>query len=70
MMGQRSAGQKQLFYSFNLDDHIPADHLLRGIARYLDLSELRRHLASLLATSSYWQRLRRICDEWRSGWRR
>jgi transposase len=46
MMGQRSGGQKQLFYSFNLDDHVPADHLLRGIARYLDLSELRRHLAS------------------------
>ena len=47
MMGQRSGGQKQLFYSFNLDDHVPANHLLRGIARrYLDLSELRRRLAS------------------------
>jgi len=44
MMGQRS-GQKQLFYSFNLDTHIPADHLLRGIDRCLDLSELRQQLA-------------------------
>jgi transposase len=45
MMGERSSGQKQLFYSFNLENHVPADHLLRGIDRYLDLSELRRHLA-------------------------
>src|SRR5438552_2816190 len=45
MMGQRTGGQRKLFYSFNLDDHVPSDHLLRGINRYLDLSELRHHLA-------------------------
>ena len=45
MMGQGSGGQKKLFYAFNLDDHVPADHLLRGIDRCLDLGELRRHLA-------------------------
>ena len=45
MMGQGSGGQKQLFYSFNLDDHVPAYHLLRGIDRCLDLGELRQHLA-------------------------
>ena len=45
MMGQRGSGQDRLFYSFNLDDHIPQDHLLRGINEFLDLSELRRHLA-------------------------
>jgi transposase len=44
MMGQRTGGQKPLFYSFKLDEHIPTDHLLRGIDRCLDLSELRRHL--------------------------
>src|SRR5438128_9983013 len=44
MMGQRTGGQKPLFYSFKLDDHVPADHLLRGIDRCLDRSELRRHL--------------------------
>ena len=37
MMGQRTGGQKPLFYSFKLDDHVPADHLLRGIDRCLDL---------------------------------
>jgi len=45
MMGRGSGGQKKLFYSFNLDDHVPADHLLRGIDRCLDLGDLRRHLA-------------------------
>jgi transposase len=45
MMGRKPGGQKPLFYVFNLDDHVPADHLLRGIDRCLDLGELRRHLA-------------------------
>jgi transposase len=45
MMGQRGAGQDRLFYSFNLDDHVPQDHLLRGVDRFLDLGELRKHLA-------------------------
>src|SRR5512137_6832 len=45
MMGRQSGGQKKLFYSFNLDDHVPADHLLRGIDQFLDLGELHRHLA-------------------------
>jgi transposase len=45
MMGQRAGGQKPLFYSFKLDDHVPADHLLRGIVRCLDRGELRHHLA-------------------------
>ena len=47
MMGQQSGGHKQLFYSFNLDDHIPSDHLLRGIDQFLDLGDLRQHLAPL-----------------------
>jgi transposase len=33
------------FYSFNLDQHVPADHLLRGIDRFLDLGDPRQHLA-------------------------
>src|SRR5450755_4557046 len=45
MMGQQSGGQKRLFYSFNLDDHVPSDHLLRGIDQFLDLGDLRQHLA-------------------------
>lgn len=45
MMGQQGGGQDRLFYSFNIEDYVPRNHLLRGIDRFLDLSELRRHLA-------------------------
>ena len=44
-MGQHGASQSELFYSFNLEAHVPPDHLLRRIDRVLDLGELRRHLA-------------------------
>jgi len=44
MMGQHGGNQDRLFYSFNLEDHVPQNHLLRGIDRFLDLSDLRRHL--------------------------
>ena len=44
MMGSKGGDQDRLFYSFNLDKHVPADHLLRRIDHFLDLSELRRHL--------------------------
>src|SRR5436309_1974154 len=45
MIGQRSGGHRQLFYSFNLDDHVPSDHLLRGMDQFLDLGDLHQHLA-------------------------
>lgn len=45
MMGCRGGDQEQLFYSFSLEDHVPKDHVLRGIDRFLDLSELRGQLA-------------------------
>ena len=45
MMGRQEVAQAPLFYSFNLDAHIPTNHLLRGIERFLDLSELHQHLA-------------------------
>jgi hypothetical protein len=44
MMGQQGGGQDRLFYSFNLDEHVPPDHLLRGINQFLDLSDLRQYL--------------------------
>jgi hypothetical protein len=45
MMGRQEVAQAPLFYSFNLESHIPANHLLRGIDRLLDLGELHEHLA-------------------------
>lgn len=40
MMGQQKGGQEELFYSFNLEDHVPQDHQLHGIDSCLDLSGL------------------------------
>lgn len=45
MMGERTVTQEALFYAFNLERHVPADHLLRSIDRFVDLSDLRAHLA-------------------------
>lgn len=45
MMGQLPGGQQRLFYSFNLEEHVPSQHLLRSIDQCLDLSDLRVHLA-------------------------
>jgi hypothetical protein len=39
MMGQQGGNQDRLFYSFILESHVPADHLLRGIDRFLDLGD-------------------------------
>ena len=45
MMGTAVGRQDRLFYSFNLEDRVPADHLLRQIDAVLDLSWLRGALA-------------------------
>ncbi len=44
-MGSKGPDQDQLFYAFNLEERVPQDHLLRGIDQFLDLSDLREHLA-------------------------
>lgn len=44
MMGERTAMQEALFYSFRIEDHVPADHLLRLIDRFVDLTSVREHL--------------------------
>jgi transposase len=46
MMGSRQVEQGSLFYDFSLDGHVPADHLLRSIDRFVELSEVRRDLAA------------------------
>jgi transposase len=51
MMGEQGGSQERLFYSFNLEDHVPADHLLRGVDHFLDLSELRQHLATYYSST-------------------
>ena len=44
MMGEGRVMQEALFYGFSLERHIPDNHLLRRIDRFVDLSEVRTHL--------------------------
>jgi len=45
MMGPKKEAQAALFYEFDLDRHVPADHVLRQIDRFVDLSGIRSLLA-------------------------
>lgn len=49
MMGTQAV-PTQLFYDFCLEDHIPADHLLRRIEGFLDLEEIRARLRPYYST--------------------
>ena len=44
MMGERTVMQEALFYSFRIEDHVPHDHLLRSVDRFVDLTGIREHL--------------------------
>jgi transposase len=44
MMGERQTDQPELFYRFSLERHVPADHLLRSIDRFVDLGDIREQL--------------------------
>src|SRR6202051_1123967 len=44
MMGERTVLQESLFYSFSLEGHVPQDHLMRSIDRFVDLGAIREHL--------------------------
>src|SRR5271154_5358522 len=45
MMGERAVLQEPLFFGFSLERHVPADHMLRAIDRFVDLDGVRQHLA-------------------------
>lgn len=44
MMGKRPTAQEALFYGFSLERHVPSDHLLRAIDRFVDLTGIRELL--------------------------
>lgn len=50
MMGHRQVDQVALFYEFSIETHVPADHLLRSIDRFVEFGELRRELATFYST--------------------
>ncbi|MDT4850670.1 hypothetical protein FQZ97_848240 [compost metagenome] len=43
MMGQLLGGQQRLFYSFNLKEHVPSQHLLHSIDQCLDRRRRQHH---------------------------
>ena len=45
MMGDRRVDHVALFYEFSLDQHVPSDHMLRSIDRFVDLDGIRAHVA-------------------------
>ena len=49
MMGQ--VEQAASFYEFSLERHVPTDHLLRSIARFVELSEVRRELTPFYSST-------------------
>ena len=51
MMGERMVEQEALFYSFSLEQHVPDDHLLRSIDRFVDLSRVREHLRDFYSST-------------------
>lgn len=51
MMGPRQETHAALFYEFCLEDHVPQDHMLRLIDRFVDLSDIRQHLAPFYSST-------------------
>ena len=51
MMGRLNHDQRQLFYSFCLDEVVPDDHLVRAIASVLDLSWVHKEFAPYYPTT-------------------
>ena len=51
MMGERQVDQGGLFYEFSLERHVPEEHMLRSIDRFVDLSGVRRHLSAFYSTT-------------------
>jgi hypothetical protein len=49
MMWRLNHDQGQFFYSFRLDEAVPANHPVRGIAAVLDLSWVHAELAPFLS---------------------
>jgi hypothetical protein len=45
MMGSQQVDQATLFYEFSLEWQVPVNHLLRSIDRFVELADVRSHVA-------------------------
>jgi len=50
MMGKRVEAQSALFYEFDIESYVPADHLLRSMDRFVDLGSIRQYLEPFYST--------------------
>ncbi|PYE80867.1 transposase [Pseudoroseicyclus aestuarii] len=50
-MGSRQKAQGALFYEFSIEAHVPLDHMLRSVDRFVDLTGIRRHLAAFYSAT-------------------
>jgi hypothetical protein len=60
-MRPRQVEQGALFYEFSRDAHVPSEHFLRSIDRFVDLAGLRRQL------TPFWPSRRRSAPPSTSG---
>ena len=51
MMGPKQMAQGALFYEFSIEDHVPDDHVLRRIDRFVDLSDVREFMAPFYSST-------------------
>ncbi len=51
MMRPRQVAQGALFYEFSIEDHVPPDHLLRAMDRFVDLGDMHRRLAPFYSST-------------------
>ncbi|SIT19062.1 transposase, IS4 family [Roseivivax lentus] len=51
MMGSRQEAQGALFYEFSIEAHVPPDHMLRSVDRFVDLTGIRQHLAPFYSST-------------------
>ena len=51
MMGPRQVDEAALFYEFSLERHVPVSHLLRSIDRFVELSDVRSHVAPFYSST-------------------
>jgi len=58
MMGPRQVDQAALFYEFSLDRHVPVSHLLSSIDRFVELSDVRVHVAPFYSSTPAFDRFR------------
>lgn len=51
MMGSRQEAQGALFYEFSIEAHVPPDHMLRSVDRFVDLNGIRQHLTPFYSST-------------------